>query len=654
MVEAAKHVMIDLVNALLAEGVLEEGTRGELLSKELWEAKCLELQLKFDPAAAPTKELLSTSPALLNSSKPNKKPDEMMFFLWWLNKAQQHYIIFPVASAIIQAYRICSDTVLEVKLSQEGNVVSLSYLGPVRLLQIIGETLAQEQGEELLSGFSLLSEQLQLAIKQTSLSLEALKLTNKGKFPPKLPASLLELEQWASFRDRPFHPVARAKEGWTDKDYLRYSAEFQQPIMLQWIAVKRNYLRKGLGSGEACPAEMLLSPDEQNQLAAALAEQGLSASVYMAIPVHPWQMAVVLPKQLTPEWDAGICVPLNYAAGVYCATSSARSLSPLDGGYNHVKLPLGIVSLGAIRSLPMLYMLNGERGQQLLEQVKKQDRILQERLFLCDETAWWAYMPDNGNLFDDRPRHLSCMVRQYPQELGSENGIQLIPMSALAAYPCGENEHLMEAWMTIRGLPESSTGALQLFGEISVEFFHICLRLLQYGIMPEIHGQNVILVLSQGKLCGILLRDHDTIRLHLPWLEANGLTHPHYIVKPGRPSSLYNETPEGLLFYLQTLGIQVNLYAIIDALSCRFQVEEDQLWLILQESLEQAIVLAELPDSINEALQEILFNRETWPWKQIIKPLLEQRGGAVGSMPSSVGVTVNPFKLLHKKRAAVP
>jgi siderophore synthetase component len=84
---------------------------------------------------------------------------------------------------------------------------------------------------------------------------------------------------------------------------------------------------------------------------------------------------------------------------------------------------------------------------------------------------------------------------------------------------------------------------------------------------------------------GILLRDHDAVRLHLPWLTAQGIADPEYQTRPGYSNSLYNETPKKLLFYLQTLGIQVNLYAIIEVLASVYNMKEASLWTILKEKL---------------------------------------------------------------------
>jgi siderophore synthetase component len=337
------------------------------------------------------------------------------------------------------------------------------------------------------------------------------------------------------------------------------------------------------------------------------------------------------------------------SSGEYAATSSVRSLAPLVAGH-HVKLPLGVVSLGAIRSLPALYMKNGDKGQRLLEQLQGADETLSKRLFVCDETAWWAYMPRAGDWFDDRPRHLSCQIRRYPAISTTDEPHQLVPMSAFSVYGLGTGGgHLFDSWMELRGMRRGEDSVLQLFSEICDEYLTICMRMVRFGVLPEVHGQNVLLVLESGRTAGIALRDHDTVRLFLPWLERNGIADPEYIVKPDRPNSLYNKSPEQLLSYFQTLGIQVNLYSIADSLVQWCGIEEGLLWKAIRESLKRAVACADIPDEDRKTLDELLFERETWPWKQVITPLLQQQGRPGGSMPSGSGRAPNPFVKLNDR-----
>ncbi|WP_261863485.1 IucA/IucC family C-terminal-domain containing protein [Psychrobacter sp. JCM 18900] len=42
------------------------------------------------------------------------------------------------------------------------------------------------------------------------------------------------------------------------------------------------------------------------------------------------------------------------------------------------------------------------------------------------------------------------------------------------------------------------------------------LRCLRLGFAPEMHGQNIVIVLKDNRFTSLLLRDHDSVRIHLP------------------------------------------------------------------------------------------------------------------------------------------
>lgn len=90
-----------------------------------------------------------------------------------------------------------------------------------------------------------------------------------------------------------------------------------------------------------------------------------------------------------------------------------------------------------------------------------------------------------------------------------------------------------DEWLKWIGSDQSAEAAVQLFREVLVSYFEICFRLFRLGMMPEVHGQNCVLVWKQGKIEGLLLRDHDALRVHVPWLNANGLEDPAYTLRAG-------------------------------------------------------------------------------------------------------------------------
>ncbi|MBE1445843.1 IucA/IucC family protein [Paenibacillus sp. OAS669] len=644
--QAEEKILSDLINALLAEGLWDVGERGEIIEAG-------ELLSTDSFAGSVLGTLLTAEDHELSERRSSS--DCIKLFRWRRLPSDASYLLFPVRPAIVQAYRyVTGGGVYEVSPAAQAVPVRIGAMEVwSRITGALYPVNAGQTEGETENGVTRLTKLLQLTLEQTGWTCEEQSGTSQvsaGTNPPQL-EDLAGLERLAAFRDRPFHPVAKAKGGWSRQDYQRYSAEFGQPITLRWVAVQRRHLLQSGGvrvsetDAPPSPAELLLSVEEQRLLKKAMQRLQLPEDDYIALPVHPWQLDVILPVLLANEQAAGDFVPLDVVTGTYYASSSARSLAPASGGTAHVKLPLGIVSLGAVRYLPAVHMMNGERGQRLLEQAKERDPVLRDQLSLCDETCWWAYLPESADYFDDPPRHLSALVRKYPSSLMESDGTALVPMSALAAYALN-GSHVLDAWMRVKGEEPSPAGAEVLFGEVCLHFLHLCLRLFRLGVMPEIHGQNAVLVLKDGHAAGLLLRDHDSVRLYLPWMEENGLADPCYKMKPGYPNSLYNGTPQKLLYYLQTLGIQVNLYSILEAVTEHYGIRESRLWQVMKSSLLQAMELAELSSDVRAIVEQAMFDQPVWPWKNLLKPLLEQEGVPSGSMPSGAGRSVNPFHRL--------
>jgi siderophore synthetase component len=603
--EATRRVLADLVNALMAEGILSAGERWEFAGR---------------------------------GNGLNQEEVPIRYTL----TGGDHYLLFSVKPSRIQPYVLASDGVFEVRRDPDTGREIKTGLDPVGLMERLSAIPSIESSTEFRGNVLGFIENLKLSLEHHALSFEAF-AAYVGR-QETAPSSLSDLEQWAAFRDRPFHPVSRSKEGWDEAAYRRYSPEFREEIRLRWMAVRRDALMSGTRGEAESPAALLLPPRERELLEEAMRLEGAGRGDYLALPVHPWQMEQILPREFAPELQERTCIPLEFEAGRFTASSSVRSLAPAAGGAHHVKLPIGMISLGAVRYLPALYMLNGEKGQRLLEKSRDKDEILAAQLSLCDEGEWWAYHPPGTDLFEDRPRHLSCLIRRYPEELLGDPNVRLIPMSALSVYGTGRSRHYFDHWLEQQQSEPTEENVSGLFREVCRTFLRLAFRLIRKGVLPEMHGQNVVLVVRSGKTDGLLLRDHDTVRLHVPWLAASGLEDPHYIVKAGRSNSLYNHSPEAFLFYFQTLAIQVNLYSIIDALARSYRIREEKLWTVLRESMEEALANAECGTEQREQIREILFSRKAWPFKQLIRPLLEQAGPAGGSMPSGSGNTVNPFR----------
>ncbi|MDR6884554.1 IucA/IucC family protein [Bacillus sp. 3255] len=631
---AEQRMMEDLVNTLLAEQFLEGHAGVELLTKEQWDALAAQ-----DSQMKAVQERLESEGGLATH-----------MFRWQLPDA---VIVFPVRSAIVQSYRYSAeDGVFQVKLHEQ--TIRVVEMGPMKLMENAYTLYANDPVTVDPYGAVKLLHMMEQTLLQTSFALE-----NEQPAAPilELPqaAALLEAERKAAYRDRPFHPVSKVKQGWGYEECRSYTAEFGRPIALNWMAVKQDYVVSGLDDrAELVPADLLLSKEERAQLSDEMNRRGLGDGAYTAIPVHPWQMSAILPEQIKRELEEGICIPLETQTGTFYATSSVRSLMPEKEGPYHVKLPLGIYSLGGLRYLSAIKLMNGQQAEGVMRQALERDAVLKHKLFLCDETKWWAYLPEDRDLFADYPRHLSTMIREYPAELVQDADVRLLPMSALSVHESKENGHLYDEWLRLVGSDVSEAAVVRLFRESLTTYFEICFRLFKLGMMPEVHGQNCVLVWKHGHIAGLLLRDHDALRVHVPWLQANGLEDPAYTLRKGYPNSLYHDKPEKLLTFFQMLGIQVNGYAILRSVSQYYGVSETSLWQELQSCLEEAMAKAELPAEVAEVLHNALFAAAQWPWKQLVRPLLKKQTMRVpGSMPFGQGEAANPFHLLPGKPGAV-
>ncbi|WP_411350115.1 IucA/IucC family protein [Paenibacillus sp. WLX2291] len=494
------------------------------------------------------------------------------------------------------------------------------------------EEFAQPGVADFITGIRTAVQQLSLSLNPDSL--QAL----IDRQPQSAYEWYVYAEQVAALRDRPFHPSSKAKTGFSEQDCLEYAAEFGESIPLRWLAVRHTHIQQGKEDSSLSLTD-LLSSTEQQALNAELQRLDLSTAEYSLLPVHPWQLEHVIIPRFASELEQRILVILKMEAGQVQATSSLRSMAPQQPNTMMLKLPVSVLSLGAARYLPVVKLLNGLSGERMLRQAVECDPQLQDTVWLCQENHWWGYMPSDMGLYDDHPRHLAAQLRLYPEILLDEQ-YRIVPMAALGVQMNGT--HILTG---LFGRSLSAAEATDVYRQLSELFYNVVMRLFKIGVVPEIHGQNCCVVLRDGVPHSLLFRDHDSVRLHPPYTEKHGIADPQYHIRPGYSNSLYNETLEKLIFYVQSLGTQVNLAAIMESLSEVYGADERQLWQITSSSWQQALSAVDVPDEDRKLLHQCIFEAEQWSTKLIVCPLLEA-DGVPGAMPSGKGKGHNPFHQL--------
>lgn len=595
-----------------------------------------------------TLNLMEVNDWLLQQSKGAKQTHKLCFqdvaphvskiWQWDYNLAEQRSIVVHLQPSITQAWqRVPNSSVLLYQYDECTELTPKDFLR-----HALHGMEDRYRGNE--KGLTLFQDVLDISIHQTALSqnhhVESRHLLKKDNA-----AFFLAMEQWASLRDRPYHPLAKAKHGLSDEEYRAYQAEFNQPVTLNWVAIRKDWLQTGVAIKELDrqhPSKYILPKTQRQTLLVELQTLDLDKS-HVAIPVHPWQWDHVLEKQLSKHFQEKNCYRLAFTSGNFFASSSLRSMMPCFDSPDHLKLPMAIYSLGASRYLPAVKMINGGYSENLLQRCKTLDPVLADKLFLCEENKWWAFMPPDATLFDEAPRQLSAMVRSYPDTLLKDIDTRIMPMAALGTPLPNSRDHFFDEWLLYRNLAQSEESVLMLFKELTSCFFEVNLRMFRLGMLSEVHGQNAVFVWKKGKAHGLLLRDHDSLRIYVPWLEQQGMADPNYCIKPGHANTLYHNNPEDLLFWLQTLGIQVNMRSIIDTLSLVYDISGSILWQAMANEIHQLIKLIDFSDDARSLIIHELFERKNWPQKHLLTPMIDRAGGP-GSMPFGKGEVVNPFQ----------
>ena len=439
---------------------------------------------------------------------------------------------------------------------------------------------------------------------------------------------LLCWEALSCLKDRPFHPLARAKD-WAGSDSIAYAAETAVPFPLQWVALPRSQVR-GAGNVGQPIADILLNRMQRDTLGATARRAGVHGEDWLWLPVHPWQWTQ-LKQDASP--CVALCIDLGAESGAVIPSASLRSLAVIGCAGIHLKLSLSVNALGALRTLPPRYLHNGVLAAACLENLCLRDDWLAAHLLLCEEKEWWACRQNDALAAE--PGELACMLRRYP----ALPGATLIPMAAL---PVMAGDGMLPAFEHLLGAEAGDEAAWILFGDIARALLELGLRCFAQGVMPELHGQNVLLAFRGQRIAGLVLRDHDTLRICRTLMQAQGLEAPNYVIDRSTPNTLELEQPRDLLAYLQTLAIEVNLYAILAALAERYDEEETRGWQIVRTELAACLTRVPLPDHIAAEARRLLLDEPYWPFKQVLAPLLGRASFGTG-MPSAMGRLANPL-----------
>jgi siderophore synthetase component len=333
-----------------------------------------------------------------------------------------------------------------------------------------------------------------------------------------LESASLRLEQWSAV-GHPIHVAPKAREGLRPGDVLSSFPEFAPtvPVILGAIA-------KSVATWECHPSVPSLVPwlaAELPDVTAAWSDRllalGRDPDAYLPLPLHPVQVARVLPAllralelrdgELLVDGPVLPCSP----------TLSVRTVVPCwPGGAPHMKLALGIRLTTVRRNLSPRSCVMGPRISALLESIIGADDALRGAIAIAPEVAG-VCLDRLDPRYGGPLRDLGAILRRNPDRCVAATETP-VPCSALPLVsPISGKPLFLE-------LNHGNASPRDAFADYAARLSEPLLRLfLVHGIFLEAHPQNTFLVVGDDNAPrGILVRDLGGIRIHEPTMRAHG------------------------------------------------------------------------------------------------------------------------------------
>ncbi|MEB7453115.1 IucA/IucC family siderophore biosynthesis protein [Lysinibacillus sp. fkY74-1] len=302
----------------------------------------------------------------------------------------------------------------------------------------------------------------------------------------------------------PYHPCFKSRTGFTIDDHAAYGPEGKQAFTLQWVAVRRSYVRIAVLEDEANFWKRELGHLLWETILDKLAVFKGTFEDYTFLPVHPWQWRT-MKQELAELIEQKDFIPLDVKGDYYRATQSVRTLwNSSDPKKAQLKCSMNMVNTSSLRRLHSHAVCAAPHISAWLKQVIESDAYLQKSVIVLEEYAGIIFEPDatmhSRKLEGQFGTIWRESVRLYMKEEEKAVPFTVLMMTELDGRPFIDDwlcRYGTEAW--IKRLIEVSV----------IPVWHL---LVAHGIAVEAHAQNMILLHQNGWPTRIVWRDfHDSI-----------------------------------------------------------------------------------------------------------------------------------------------
>lgn len=304
----------------------------------------------------------------------------------------------------------------------------------------------------------------------------------------------------------PYHPCFKSRTGFTIDDHKDYGPEAKQSFTLQWVAVRRHYVRITVLEEEERFWKRELGHLMWECLLAKLEVFDGAYEEYTFLPVHPWQWHN-MKHELAGLIEQKDLIPLDVKGDYYRATQSVRTLWNFSNPEKaQLKCSMNMVNTSSLRKLDSHAVCAAPHISAWLKRVIQLDPYLQKEasLIVLEEYAGIIFEPNVKKHAKSLEGQLGSIWRESVRSYLKDDE-EAVPFTVLMMME-KDGRPFLNDWLFRYGTEEWVKRLI----EVSViPVWHL---LVAHGIAVEAHAQNMILVHQNGWPTRVVLRDfHDSI-----------------------------------------------------------------------------------------------------------------------------------------------
>ncbi|WP_068986285.1 MULTISPECIES: IucA/IucC family protein [Lysinibacillus] len=304
----------------------------------------------------------------------------------------------------------------------------------------------------------------------------------------------------------PYHPCFKSRTGFTIDDHKDYGPEAKQSFTLQWVAVRRSYVRISVLEEEENFWKRELGHLLWEDLLATLAVFDGTFEEYTFLPVHPWQWHN-MKQELAGLMEQKDLIPLNVKGDYYRATQSVRTLWNFSNPKKaQLKCSMNMVNTSSLRKLHSHAVCAAPHISAWLKRVIQLDDYLHNEasLIVLEEYAGIIFEPNVKKHSSKLEGQLGSIWRESVRSYMKDEE-EAVPFTVLMMME-EDGRPFIDDWLSRYGTKEW----VKCLIEVSViPVWHL---LVAHGIAVEAHAQNMILLHQNGWPTRVVLRDfHDSI-----------------------------------------------------------------------------------------------------------------------------------------------